>query len=118
VAAAKRFLLAKLEEQSVHDGVHLSELEKKMFLCSESTASHKVLTLAKEFDTTCDDAEYEKKISDLLKAALRRDEQTGEGVDGWKRSLKALGRRTSMAWSWSGRPAYLSHKEVLLATFV
>jgi hypothetical protein len=89
-AFAKRFFLAKLEEQSLHDGVHLSELEKKMFLFSETTASDKMVTLAEEFAATCDDAEYEKKISDLLKAAFRRDKQVGEGVAAWKQSLKAL----------------------------
>jgi len=62
-ASAKRFLLAKLEEQAIRDGVPLSDLEKEMFLFSEGTASNKMQALAEEFDSTCDDAEYERKIS-------------------------------------------------------
>ena len=44
-ASAKRFLLAKLEEQAVHDGVPLSDIEKGMFLFSEETASEKMQAL-------------------------------------------------------------------------
>src|SRR6266852_2187050 len=91
VASAKRFLLAKLEEQAIRDGVPLSDLEKKMFLFSEGTASNKMQALAEEFDSTCDDAEYERKISDLLETAFRRDKQMPDAVAAWKQSLRALG---------------------------
>lgn len=89
-ASAKRFLLAKLEEQAVLNGVPLSDLEKKMFLFSEETASEKMQALAEEFDATCDDAVYESKVSKLLKAAFRRDKQTPDAVAAWKQSLAAL----------------------------
>src|SRR5258708_854857 len=89
-ASAKRFLLAKLEEQAVHDGVPLSDVEKKMFLFSEETASEKMQMLAEEFDATCDDADYESKVSKLLKAAFSRDKQTPDAVAAWKQSLAAL----------------------------
>jgi hypothetical protein len=88
--SAKRFLLAKLEEQAIHDGVSLSDVEKKMFLFSEGTASEKMQALAEEFDATCDDSEYEGKVSKLLEAAFRRDKQTPESVAAWKQSLNAL----------------------------
>jgi hypothetical protein len=91
VTAAKRFLLAKLEEQAIRDGVPLSDLEKKMFLFSEGIASDKMQALAEEFDSTCDDAEYESKVSKLLETAFRSDKQTPDGVAAWKQSLKALG---------------------------
>jgi hypothetical protein len=89
-ASAKRFLLAKLEEQAIHDGVPLSDVEKKMFLFSEETASEKMQMLAEEFDATCDDADYESKVSKLLKAAFSRDKQTPDAVAAWKQSLAAL----------------------------
>jgi len=89
-ASAKRFLLAKLEEQAVRDGVPLSALEKKMFLFSEGAASDKMQALAEEFDAACSDAEYEEKVAKLLEAACRRDKQTPEAVAAWKQSLKAL----------------------------
>lgn len=89
-ASAKRFLLAKLEEQAVRDGVPLSDVEKKMFLFSEETASEKMQALAEEFDATRVDADYESKVSKLLKAAFRRDKQTPDAVAAWKQSLAAL----------------------------
>ena len=61
-----------------------------MFLFSEGTASDKMQALAEEFDSTCDDAEYERKISDLLETAFRRDKQMPDAVAAWKQSLKAL----------------------------
>jgi hypothetical protein len=33
--SAKQFLLSKIEEQALRDGVPLSDVEKKMFLFSE-----------------------------------------------------------------------------------
>jgi hypothetical protein len=89
-ASAKRFLLAKLEEQAVFDGVPLSDVEKKMFLFSEETASGKMQALAEEFDAKCDEAEYESKVSKLLEAAFRRDKQTPDVVAAWKQSLETL----------------------------
>jgi hypothetical protein len=89
-ASAKRFLLAKLEEQAVLDGVPLSNVEKKMFLFSEETASEKMQALAEEFDATCEDTNYESKVSKLLKAAFRRDKQTPDAAAAWKQSLAAL----------------------------
>jgi len=61
-----------------------------MFLFSEETASEKTQALAEEFDATYDEADYERKVSKLLKAAFRRDEQTPNAVAAWKQSLGAL----------------------------
>jgi hypothetical protein len=88
--SAKRFLLAKLEEQAVLEGVLLSDVEKKMFLFSEETAPEKMQTLAQEFDATCDEADYEGKVSKLLNAAFRRDKEAPDAVAAWKQSLAAL----------------------------
>jgi hypothetical protein len=74
----------------LHDGVPLSEVEKKMFLFSETTPSEKMLALAQEFDATCDDSEYERKMSKLLRAAFRRDKASPEAVSAWEESLGAL----------------------------
>jgi hypothetical protein len=88
--SANQFLLNKLEEQALRDALPLSEVEKKMFLFSEATASEKMQALAQEFDATCDDAEYESKISKLLRAAFRCDETSPEAATAWKQSLTAL----------------------------
>ena len=89
-ASAKRFLLAKLEEQAALEGVPLSDVEKKMFLFSEDTVSENMQAVAGEFDATCDEADYEGKVSNLLKAAFRRDKEAPDAVDAWKHSLAAL----------------------------
>jgi hypothetical protein len=89
-ASAKRFLLAKLEDQAAQDGVPLSDIEKRMFLFSEEAASEKMQALAEEFDATYDDADYENKVSKLLKAAFHRDKQTPDAMAAWKQSLTAL----------------------------
>jgi hypothetical protein len=65
-------------------------VEKKMFLFSEATASEKMLALAQEFDVTCDDAEYESKISKLLRAAFQADKASPAAVAAWKSSLETL----------------------------
>jgi hypothetical protein len=49
-----------------------------------------MLAAAQEFDATCDDAEYEKKVSKLLEAAFNQDKRTPEAVTAWKVSLEAL----------------------------
>jgi hypothetical protein len=90
VKSAKQFLLSKAEEQALHEGAPLSDVEKRMFLFSEETASDKMLALAQEFDATCDDAAYESKVSKLLKAAFRRDKQSPDAVAAWKQSLETL----------------------------
>ena len=88
--SAKRFLLAKLEEQAALEGVPLSDVEKEMFLFSEDTVSEKMQALAEEFDAICDEADYEGKVSKLLKAAFRRDKEEPDAVTAWKESLAAL----------------------------
>jgi hypothetical protein len=88
--SAKRFLLAKLEEQAVLEGVSLSDVEKEMFLFSEEAASEKMQVLTEEFDTTCDEAGYERKVSKLLKAAFRRDKEAPDALAAWNESLAAL----------------------------
>ena len=88
--SAKQFLLSKLEDQAVLDGVPLSDVEKKMFLFSEEIASENMQEVAEEFNATCDEADYEGKVSKLLKAAFRRDKQTPDAVAAWKQSLAAL----------------------------
>jgi hypothetical protein len=88
--SAKQFLLSRIEEQALRDACTLSDVEKKMFLFSEATASEKMLALAQEFDVTCDDAEYESKISKLLRAAFQADKASPAAVAAWKSSLETL----------------------------
>jgi hypothetical protein len=89
--SAKQFLLSKLTEQAMHDGVVLDEIEKKMFLFSESSGGTD-LEAQQKFDAAYDSKTYEAKITKLLRRSYARDKQTGDDKEYWKPALKALAR--------------------------
>jgi hypothetical protein len=60
--SAKKFLLSKLTEQAMHDGVVLDEIEKRMFLFSESSGSPDFDT-QERFDKDYDSETYESKVT-------------------------------------------------------
>lgn len=90
VEAAKKFLVAKLLEQAALDGVPISDIEKRMFLFSETSEDPPDFEAVEKFDENYDDEEYEAKIVKLLKRAFTRDKQTREAKDLWKNHLAAL----------------------------
>ena len=49
-----------------------------------------LLTQAQEFDATCDDAEYESKMSKLLRGAFQTDKASPDALAAWKSSLETL----------------------------
>ena len=87
--SAKQFLLAKLTEQAMHDGVVLDETEKRMFLFSESSGGTD-LEAQQKFDAGYDSKAYEAKITKLLRRSYARDKQTGDDKEYWRPALKAL----------------------------
>ncbi len=89
-AEAKRFFLAALEDQAVHDGVQLLEIEREMFLFSEGSDPEKAGSLAERFDAECDADAYEAKIAGLLRKAHRRDSEVPSRAHLWNESLRAL----------------------------
>jgi hypothetical protein len=89
--SAKQFLLSKLTEQAMHDGVTVDEIEKRMFLFSESSGSPD-LEAQEKFDKDYDSRTYESKITKLLRRSYARDKRTGDGKASWKAALKALSR--------------------------
>jgi hypothetical protein len=89
--SAKQFLLSKLTEQAMHDGVVLDEIEKRMFLFSESSGSPD-FDAQEKFDKDYDSKAYESKVAKLLRRSYARDKKTEDGQATWKAALKALGR--------------------------
>jgi hypothetical protein len=89
--SAKQFLLSKITEQALRDGVSLDEIEKKMFVFSESSGNADV-DAHEAFDRTYDSSKYESKISKLLRRAYAHDRQTREPKQKWADSLNALSR--------------------------
>lgn len=89
--SAKQFLLSKLTEQASHDGVVLDEIERKMFLFSESSGSPD-LDADERFEKDYDSRKYEARVSKLLRRSYAGDKKTEDGKSSWKAALKALSR--------------------------
>jgi hypothetical protein len=90
VETSKQFLLAKLLEQATLDGVPVSDVEKRMFLFSETSQNPPDFEAVEKFDEEYDDEEYEEKITELLKRSFSRDKQNKDAKDIWKKHLAAL----------------------------
>src|SRR5271166_6349232 len=86
--SAKRFLLSKLTEQAMQDGVVLDEIEKRMFLFSEASGAD--LDAQERFDKEYDSKTYESKVSKLIRRSYARESRTEDGKASWKAALKAL----------------------------
>jgi hypothetical protein len=89
VDSAKQFLLSKVLEQAQRDGVSFSEIEKRMLLFSEQSASDGDLQAEREFDAECDDQQYEAKITRLFRRAYAHDKKNLD-ENSWKEALDAL----------------------------
>lgn len=88
-STAKRFLVNRVIEQAMADGIPLSELEKGMLSFSEPTATPAEMTAAEAFGEEYDSDRYEAKIAKLIGRAYQRDRKLGS-TDLWQRSLAAL----------------------------
>ena len=89
--SAKQFLLSKLDEQGRHDGVALDEIERRMFLFSESSGNPD-FEANEKFDTDYDSKTYESKVAKMLGRSYARDRKTEDGKASWKDALKALSK--------------------------
>ena len=89
--SAKQFLLSRLAEQATHDCVALDEIERRMFLFSESSGSPD-FDAQERFDSDYDSKTYESKVTKLVKRSYARDKRTEDGKSSWKAAPKALSR--------------------------
>lgn len=87
--SAKQFLLSKLSTQATHDNVILDEIEKTMFVFSESSGTVDIKA-QEAFDKKYDSNAYESKVTKLLRKSYARDKRTKEGKSEWSDALKAL----------------------------
>ena len=70
--SAKLFLLSKLDEQASNDGVALDEIERRMFLFSESGRPD--FEANEKFEKDYGSNEYEAKVAKLLARSYARQE--------------------------------------------
>jgi hypothetical protein len=89
--SAKQFLLSKLTEQAMHDGVVLDEIEKRMFFFSESSGSPD-FEAQEKFDKDYESKAYESKVTKLLRRSYARDKRAEDEKASWKAALKALSK--------------------------
>jgi hypothetical protein len=89
--SAKQFLLSKLSAQADHERVTLDEVEKDMFLFSESSGNEGLAT-QEVFDSKYDSTDYESKITKLLREAYAYDKRAKDRKQEWTDALKAVSR--------------------------
>ena len=71
---AKQFLISRVVSEAEHEGITLSDVEKKMLQFTEVQPSlPDMYEVNAEFEQSYDPAEYEAKITRLLKSARDRD---------------------------------------------
>jgi hypothetical protein len=88
-ASAKQFLSSKLSAQAAHDKVTLDEIEKRMFVFSESSVTADIEAM-EVFDKNYDSGDYESKVTRLLRKAYAHDKRKKEGKREWSDALKTL----------------------------
>jgi hypothetical protein len=76
--SAKQFLLSKVTEQAASDGDALDEIERRMFLFSESSGSPD-FEAQERFDRGYAHKTYESKITKLLRRCYAHDKRTEDG---------------------------------------
>lgn len=87
--SGKRFLLSCLTEQAQLDGVSLSDIEKRMFLFSE-TSGETDWEANKQFEAQHNDAEYESKIAKLLHSNYIKTKKSEESLSMWQTALQSV----------------------------
>lgn len=92
VSEAKDFLVHQAAEQAQLEGASLSDLEKRMMCFMESAdTSEDPIKLNDEFESKYDTAEYEAKVSGLLKRAhARLKKENPEAIRQWDECVRLL----------------------------
>ncbi len=87
--SAKQFLLLCLVDQAHRDGVPLTDIEKRMFLFSE-TDGETDWEANRHFEAEYNDTEYEAKIAKLLHDSYTRADNSVENLSAWRIALGAV----------------------------
>jgi hypothetical protein len=89
--SAKQFLLSKIADQAAHDGVTLDDIERRVFLFSESGGNPDI-EANDVFEKNYDAQSYESKVTKLLRKSYSRDKRNSDRLEEWKAVLKALSK--------------------------
>jgi hypothetical protein len=73
---AKEFLVSRVVEEAKRENVALSDVERKMLYFSETNWTlPDIASVSEDFDREYDQAEYEKKITRVIREAAKGDRQ-------------------------------------------
>ena len=92
IKEAKDFLAERIASEAEHEGVPLSEVERKMLYFSETDWTlPDIRTVSAEFEQDYDENKYEQKIAGLVRKIEARNhaEKPGEG-EAWDEALLKL----------------------------
>jgi hypothetical protein len=89
---AKEFLISKIVEEAQQENVILSETERKMLYFSETGCTlPDIATVSDDFDNTCDQGDYQKKITRLIRRAAKRvRREPSSDYDTWWQAIRRL----------------------------
>jgi hypothetical protein len=94
VREAKDFLVEQIRQQAAMENVQVSPVEIGMLYFTErGELSEEMHRLSEEFDSSYNMAEYEKKISQLMKHAYTRIRKNDSAVkENWDQAIRVLRR--------------------------
>jgi hypothetical protein len=69
---AVRFVAGEIVEEASRQGTPLTDVERRMLFFNESAPEPDLAEVLAAFERECDEREYERKVSDLVRAAYRR----------------------------------------------
>src|ERR1700737_4280178 len=88
------FVAAQIADQAQRDGITLTEVERKMLYFSETAWTlPDISEVSEEFDRDYDQGAFEKKVSKLIKNAVRSArKQQQEKFEGWVEAIRRLSK--------------------------
>ena len=87
---AKEFLVAKIVEEAEHEGIALSEVERKMLYFSETAWTlPDIMETQEKFNRDYNQKDYEKKIERIIRNARKANKQD---LDTWQDAIQVLDR--------------------------
>ncbi len=86
------FVVSRISDEGLRDGTPLSEIERKMLYFSETAWTlPDILEVNEEFDKNYNQEAYERKISQLIRKAVRRArKQQPEEFEAWIQAIRRL----------------------------
>ena len=88
---AKEFLVENIVAQAQHDGVSLSDVERKMLYFSETAWTlPDMAEVNEEFDRHYDQAEFERKITNVIRHIQHQQASNKDDDRGWMSAVNDL----------------------------